>query len=155
MASLKNQLRSDLTSAMKSSDAESVRTIRMILTAITQAEVSGTQSHELSAEEEVAILSTELKRRKESAQAYTEANRLELAEAELAEADVIQRYLPQPLSDSELHELVSAAVEQAASEGLTGGRAMGAVMKSLKPATAGKVDGTHLAAVVKSTLGIG
>lgn len=139
---------------MKASDADSVRTIRMILTAITQAEVAGKQSRELSSDDEVAILSTELKRRRESAEAFTQAGRDELAQAELAEADVIARYLPQPLTEAELSALVEAAVAKAADDGLTGGRAMGAVMKELKPATAGRVDGGQLAAIVKRALGL-
>lgn len=139
---------------MKASDADSVRTIRMILTAITQAEVAGKQSRELSGDDEVAILSTELKRRRESAEAFTQAGRDELAQAELAEADVIARYLPQPLTEAELSALVEAAVAKAADDGLTGGRAMGAVMKELKPATAGRVDGGQLAAIVKRALGL-
>lgn len=154
MTSLKTQLQADLATAMKASDADTLRTLRMVLTAITQAEVAGTQSRELTEDEEVAILSTELKRRRESADAFTQAGREELAQAELAEAEVIQRYLPQPLSEAELSELVEAAVATAAGEGLTGGRAMGAVMKQLKPATAGRVDGGQLATMVKQALGL-
>lgn len=140
---------------MRSGDADTVRTVRMILTSITQAEVSGTEAHELSHDDEVAILTTELKRRRESAEAFTAAGRDELAAAEVAEAGVIQRYLPTPLTDDEVAALVSAAVADAEAQGLSGGRAMGAVMKSLKPATAGRVDGGALAASVKQALGLG
>ncbi|MCB0916184.1 MAG: GatB/YqeY domain-containing protein [Actinobacteria bacterium] len=155
MTSLKNTLQTDLTVAMRAGDAESVRTIRMVLTAITQAEVSGKAAHELTHDDEVAILSTELKRRRESAEAFSDAGRPELAEAELAEADVIARYLPQPLTEAELAALVAAAVDQAEAEGLQGGRAMGAVMKALKPQTAGRCDGAVLAGMVKQALGLG
>ncbi len=155
MTSLKATLQADLTTAMRSGDAESVRTIRMILTAITQAEVSGKQAHELSHDDEVSILSTELKRRRESAEAFADADRQELADAELAEAAVISRYLPQPLTEDELHELVADAVADAEQQGLQGGRAMGAVMKSLKPTTAGRCDGAVLAGMVKRALGLG
>jgi uncharacterized protein len=155
MTSLKETLHSDLTAAMRSGDAETVRTVRMILTSITQAEVSGTTAHELSHDDEVAILTTELKRRRESAEAFAAADRAELAQAELAEAEVIQRYLPAPLSADEVAALVAQAVSAAEAQGLSGGRAMGAVMKSLKPATAGRVDGAALAASVKQALGLG
>lgn len=155
MPTLKTQLQSDLSTAMKASDSDTVRTIRMLLTAVSQAEVAGTQSHELTEDEEVALLATELKKRREAADAFTDAGRSELADAELAEAEVIQKYLPQPLGAAELDELVASAVAQAAADGLTGGRAMGAVMKQLKPATAGRVDGGVLAAMVKQALGIG
>lgn len=154
MSSLKQTMQSDLTTAMRAGDADTVRTLRMVLTSITQAEVSGTQAHELTEADEVALLSTELKRRKESAEAFRSAGREELAAAEEAEAVVIQRYLPQPLSDAELDELIAAAVANAEAAGATGGRAMGAVMKELKPSTAGRVDGAELAARVKSALGM-
>lgn len=154
MSSLKQTMQSDLTTAMRAGDADTVRTLRMVLTSITQAEVSGTQAHELSEADEVALLSTELKRRKESAEAFRAAGRDELADAEDAEAVVIQRYLPQPLSDAELDEMIAAAVANAEATGATGGRAMGAVMKELKPGTAGRVDGAELAARVKAALGM-
>lgn len=155
MTSLKDTLHTDLTAAMRAGDTETVRTVRMILTAITQAEVSGTTAHELSHDDEVAILTTELKRRRESAEAFAAADREELAQAELAEAAVIRRYLPEPLTDEEVAALVAQVVADAEAQGLTGGRAMGAVMKSLKPATAGRVDGGALAATVKQALGLG
>lgn len=155
MTSLKETLQSDLTDAMRASDADTVRTLRMVLTAITQAEVSGTAAHALTPADETAILTSELKKRRESAEAFDGAGRGELADAERAEAAVIQRYLPEPLTAEETATLVAAAVADAEAAGLTGGRAMGAVMKSLKPATAGRVDGAVLAAEVKSALGMG
>lgn len=155
MTSLKENLQADLTDAMRSSDAETVRTLRMVLTAITQAEVSGTAAHALTPEDETAILTSELKKRRESAEAFDAAGRAELADAERAEAAVIQRYLPEPLSADEVAAMVAAAVADAEAAGLSGGRAMGTVMKSLKPATAGRVDGAELAAQVKTALGMG
>lgn len=154
MTSLKQTMQADLTNAMRSGDADTVRTLRMVLTNISQAEVSGTQAHELSEADEVVLLSTELKRRRESAEAFAAAGREELAAAEEAEAAVIQRYLPQPLSDDELDEMIAVAVANAEAAGASGGRAMGAVMKELKPGTAGRVDGAELAARVKAALGM-
>lgn len=154
MTSLKQTMQSDLTVAMRAGDADTVRTLRMVLTSITQAEVAGSQAQELDEAAEVALLSTELKRRKESAEAFRGAGREELAAAEDAEATVIARYLPQPLSDSELDEMIAVAVANAEVSGATGGRAMGAVMKELKPGTAGRVDGAQLAAKVKAALGM-
>jgi uncharacterized protein YqeY len=155
MTSLKETLQADLTTAMRASDTESTRTIRMVLTAITQAEVAGKQAHMLSGDEEIAILTSELKKRREAAEAFAAADRPELATKENEEAAVIQRYLPQPLTADEVDALVTAAVANAAAAGLTGGRAMGAVMKELKGPTAGKVDGAALATAVKSALGMG
>ncbi len=155
MASLKDTMQSDLTSAMRSHHEVTVRTLRMVLTSITAAQVAGKSAHELTADEEVALLSTELKRRQEAAAAFAAADRPELAAGEEQEADVIRRYLPAPLSPDEVSALVAAAVAEAAAAGQTGGRAMGTVMKTLKPQTSGRVDGGELAAAVKSALGIG
>ncbi len=155
MASLKDTMQSDLTTAMRAHDEVTVRTLRMVLTSITAAQVAGKSAHELSADEEVALLSTELKRRQEAATAFTAAGRPELAAGEEQEAAVIRRYLPTPLTTDEVSDLVAAAVAEAEAAGLSGGRAMGTVMKTLKPQTAGRVDGGELAAAVKSALGLG
>lgn len=155
MAAIKQALRSDLTTAMKAHDAARVATIRMALTAITTEEVAGKQARELSEADEIAVLTREAKRRKESAAAFAEAGRSDRVDQELAEAAIIAKYLPVPLTEDEVRPLVAAAVAGAASQGLTGGRAMGAVMKELKPATTGRYDGAELAVLVKRELGIG
>ncbi|MFN8125028.1 MAG: GatB/YqeY domain-containing protein [Candidatus Nanopelagicales bacterium] len=154
MSALKEQLRSDLTAALKSGDADTVGTIRMALAAISKEEVAGKSARELSDDDVVVVLTGEVKRRKEAAAAYRDAQRPELAAQELAEADVLAAYLPAPLSRAEVDELISAAVAGAESQGLSGGRAMGAVMKELKPATTGRFDGAELAALVKQALGM-
>lgn len=154
MSDLKQLLRDDLTSAIKSGDTEAVGTIRMALAAISKEEVAGKSARELSDDEVVAVLTGEVKRRKEAAVAYSDAQRPELAEKELAEADVLSRYLPEPLSADEVRRLVDEAVAAAEADGLSGGRAMGAAMKQLKPTTAGRFDGAELAALVKQSLGM-
>ena len=154
MSDLKQRLRDDLTVAIKSGDSESVGTIRMALAAVSKEEVAGKSARELSDDEVVAVLTSEVKRRKEAAVAYRDAQRPELADKELAEADVLSRYLPEPLTDDEVRRLVDEAVAAADADGLTGGRAMGAVMKQLKPATAGRYDGAELATLVKQSLGM-
>lgn len=154
MTSLKQSMQADLTTAMRAGDADTVRTLRMVLTSISQAEVSGVKAQELDEMAEIALLSTELKRRRESAEAFWAAGREELAAAEDAEAQVIMRYLPQPLGEAEVDELIATAVANAQAAGMAGGRAMGAVMKELKAQTAGRVDGAELAAKVKAALGV-
>lgn len=154
MSDLKQRLRDDLTAALKSGDTESVATIRMALAAISKEEVAGKSARDLSDEEVIAVLTSEVKRRKEAAAAYQDAQRPELSAQELREAEILSRYLPDPLTSDEVERLVAEAVTAAAAEGLTGGRAMGAVMKQLKPATAGRVDGSELAALVKQSLGL-
>ena len=154
MTSLKQQIRADLTDAMRAKDRETLATLRMVLTAVSAEEVSGSAARELSDDEVIAVLVRERKRRQEAALAFTDGGRDELAAAEEAEAVIISRYLPTALSDEELAQLVAVAVANAEDAGLSGGRAMGAVMRELKPATAGKVDGSKLAGLVKQSLGL-
>lgn len=152
---LKDSLRDDLTTAMKSHDQVAVDTIRMALTSITNAEVSGKQARELSDDEVVAVLVREVKKREEAAAAFRAGGREATAEEEDAQAEVLRKYLPTPLSEEDLQALVADAVERAQQEGLSGGRAMGRVMGLLKEPTAGRVDGAVLAGAVKRALGMG
>ncbi len=155
MTSIKDQLRQDLTAAMKAGDRDTVGTIRMVLTSLSKAEVSGDSAKELNDEETTAVLTSEAKRRKEAAAEFENAGGDDVAKKERAEADILARYLPTPLTTEELDRLVANAVDAATEAGLSGGRAMGSVMKSLKPATVGRVDGAELAATVKRALGLG
>ncbi len=155
MTSIKEQLRRDLTIAMKAGDRDAVGTIRMVLTSVSKAEVSGESAKELDDAETTAVLTSEAKRRKEAAEEFERAGRQDLANKERAEAEVLARYLPDPLSATELDQLIAVAVDTAQGAGLSGGRAMGVVMKDLKQSTVGRVDGADLAAAVKQALGLG
>ncbi|MDO9454473.1 GatB/YqeY domain-containing protein [Nocardioides sp.] len=152
MATLKEQLRTDLTTAIKARDTLSSSTLRMVLTSITNAEVAGKEARELSDEEVVGVLSSEAKRRREAAVAFDEGGRAESAEKERAEAGVIAHYLPEQLTADEIQQLVTAAVEQtgAAGEGM---RAMGKVMGVVQPQVKGRADGGAVAAEVRRQLG--
>jgi len=152
MSNLKDRLRRDLTAAMKARDEIRSSTLRMVLTAVTNAEVAGKQARELSDDDIVGVLSTEAKKRREAAAAFQEGGRAELAQKEAAEASVIADYLPEPLSEAEIAELVTAAIAQvgAAGEGM---RAMGKVMGVLTPQTKGRADGGVVAAEVRRQLG--
>lgn len=154
MSELKQRLRDDLTASIRSGDSESTGTIRMALTAITKEEVAGKSARELSDDDVIGVLTSEVKRRKEAATAYRDAGRPELADKELAEAQILARYLPEQLTADDVQTLVDQAVAAAVDAGLSGGRAMGAVMKELKPATTGRFDGAELAAMVKQALGM-
>jgi uncharacterized protein len=151
MAELKERLRADLTTAMKARDSLRSSTLRMLLTAITNAEVSGKQARELDDQQVVDVLSTEVKKRREAATAYDDAGRQELADKERAEAEVITDYLPAQLSDEEVSAIVTAAVEStgAAGEGM---KAMGKVMGVVQPQVKGRADGAAVAAEVKRQL---
>jgi uncharacterized protein len=152
MSALKDRLRTDLTAAMKARDEVRSSTLRMVLTAITNAEVAGKEARELSDDDIVGVLSTEAKKRREAAAAFSEGGRAEMAAKEQAEAAVITEYLPAQLSDAEIADLVSVAIAQtgAAGEGM---RAMGKVMGVLTPQTKGRADGAAVAAEVRRQLG--
>ena len=149
MAELKDRLRSDLTVSMRGRDELRTATIRMVLAAVTNAEVAGAQAREISDDEVVGVLAKEAKKRRDAADAFRQGGRPDLAEREDAEAAVIARYLPAPLTDDELDALVDAAV---AETGATSLREMGAVMKRLATDVAGRADGARVAAAVKARL---
>src|SRR3984885_6279168 len=106
---LKEQLRTDLTDAMRARDQVRLRTLRMALTSITNEEVSGDSVHELSDDQVLKVLTREAKKRREAAEAFAAAGRADQAEAERAEGEVLAGYLPAQLSDDELASLVAAA----------------------------------------------
>ena len=152
MSSLNDRLRSDLTAAIKAREEVRSSTLRMVLTSITNAEVSGKSARELSDAEVVDVLSSEAKRRREAAVAFEDGNRPEMAAKERAEAAVIADYLPEQLSVEEIASIVSAAVEQAGAAG-EGMRAMGKVMGIVQPQVKGRADGAAVAAEVRRQLG--
>ena len=149
MAELKDRLRADLTESIRARNELRTATIRMVLTAVTNAEVAGTEARELSDDDVLAVLTKEAKKRREAADAYRDAGRADRAEREEAEAAVIADYLPTPLTDDELAELVDAAVAEV---GATSMRDMGAVMKRLTPQVAGRAEGRTVADAVKARL---
>ncbi|MGB6458291.1 MAG: GatB/YqeY domain-containing protein [Streptosporangiaceae bacterium] len=149
MPTLKDQLRADLTTAMKARDDTRTRTLRMALTAISTEEVSGSAAHELTDEQIVRILTREAKRRREAAAAFAAAGRADQAAAEEAEEKVLTSYLPAQLDDAELAALVAAAI---AETGATGSAGIGPVMKLVTPRVAGRAEGSRVAAMVRSQL---
>jgi uncharacterized protein YqeY len=152
MSSLKERLRSDLTEAMKARDAARSSTLRMILTAVTNAEVAGSTAKELSDDEMITVLASEAKKRREAAVAFEEGGRPESAAKERAEAAVIAEYLPQQLTPEEIAEVVAEAVEQLGAAG-AGPKAMGKVMGMVQPKVKGRADGAAVAAEVRRQLG--
>jgi len=146
MAALKDQLRSDLTAAMKARDEVRTRTLRMALTAVSNAEVAGATARELSDDEVLKVLTREAKRRREAADAFATAGRTEQAAAEQAEGEVLDGYLPAQLGDDEIAAIVTAEIEQS---GAVGMGAMGQVMKAVTPRVAGRADGGRVAAEVR------
>ncbi len=149
MSDLKDRLRLDLNTAMKARDNVTTATLRMTLTAITQEEVAGATARELSDDEVMRVITREGRKRREAAEAYDSAGRTDLAERERAEGQVLQRYLPAQLDDTELAELVRAAVAEA---GATTPRDIGAVMKIVQPRVAGRADGKRVSDEVRRQL---
>ena len=152
MSALKDRLRTDLTASIKGRDEVRSSTLRMLLTAITNAEVAGKQQVELSDDDIVGVLSTEAKKRREAATAFEDGGRHEMAEKERAELAVLVDYLPAQLGEAEIAEIVTRAIEQtgAAGEGM---RAMGKLMGVVQPQVKGKADGGAVAAEVRRQLG--
>lgn len=150
MATLKDQLRADLTAAMKARDETRTRTLRMALTSISTEEVSGAAAHDLTDDEVIKILTREAKRRREAAAAFAEAGRDDQAAEERAEEGVLVAYLPAQLDDAELTAMVQAAIAESGASGPAG---MGQVMKVLTPRVAGRAEGSRVAALVRSQLG--
>ncbi len=146
---LKDSLKHDLTEAMRARDELVLSTIRLCLSAITNEEVSGKEARVLNEAEVIQVLSREAKKRRESAQAFADANRPDRAERENAEGEVISRYLPTPLSEAELSSLIAEAIKETGAAGPAG---MGLVMKILSPKIAGRADGAAVSSAVRAAL---
>jgi len=150
-STLKERLRSDLTEAIKDRDKVRSGTIRMVLTAITEAEVAGSEAIELSDQQVLDVVIREAKKRREAEVAYTNAGRSELAEKERAESDVLADYLPQKLTLEEIAAIVADAIASTGAAEL-GMKGMGRVMAQVTPQTKGKADGSVVAAEVRRQL---
>jgi uncharacterized protein YqeY len=149
LVGIKETLKSDLTEAIRSSDKLVSGTIRMVLTAITNEEVSGKEARVLSDAEIITVLSREAKKRREASDEFAKAGREDKAAEERAEGEVIARYLPEQMSEDDVKKLVAAAI---ASTGAAGPADMGKVMGVLKPQVAGKADGGMVSTLVKAAL---
>lgn len=152
MTQLKDRLRADLTTSIKARDEVRTSTLRMVLTAVTNAEVAGKQTRELSDDDVLGVLTSEAKKRREAAEAFDGAGRTEMAAKERAEAVVIADYLPEPLSEADVVALVTATIAELG-VGDDGMRAMGRVMGVVTPQVKGRADGGAVAAEVRRQLG--
>ncbi|MBB4907141.1 GatB/YqeY domain-containing protein [Actinophytocola algeriensis] len=154
MADLKARLRTDLAAAIKSRETTRMAALRMALASITTEEVAGDEARELSDGEVEKVLTREVKKRKEAAEAFAGAGRVEQAQAERDEAAVLTDYLPKQLSDDELSALVSDAVAEVTGQlgEAPGPRQMGQVMKAANAKVAGRAEGGRVAAAVKALL---
>jgi uncharacterized protein YqeY len=136
-------VKSDVTTAMKAGDRERATALRMVVSELQKAEKDGAGA------DEVQVLQRERKRRLESAKAYRDAGRDDLAVAEEREAELIEDYLPDQISDEELREIVGDAVAQS---GASSPKEMGKVMSMVMPKVEGRADGRRVSDAVKELL---
>lgn len=150
MAATKTQLKNDLADALRAKDEFAKSVIRMMMAAITVEEVAGDVARELSDEEEIAVITKEQRKRRDSAATYAEAGRPELAEKEEREAEFMATYLPAPMTEDEVRALVDeevAAVPEATM------KHMGAIVKAVNAKVAGRAEGRLVAQLVRAALG--
>jgi hypothetical protein len=140
--SLAESVKQDLTSAMKAGEKARVGALRLVLSELQKAAKDGTG-------DELGVLRRERKRRLESAEAFRNAGRTELAEGEEAEAAIIQAYLPAELGDDELEAVVKQAI---AETGATSPKDLGGVMKVAMERTGGRADGKRVSALAREAL---
>jgi hypothetical protein len=143
MSTILERVQADTRDAMKAGERERVGALRMLANALQQDAKMGNG-------DEVAVLQRERKKRLEAAEAYREGGRDDQAAAEEAEAEAIEDYLPEQLSDEELEELVGAAVEESGAEGP---KEMGKVMSIVMPKVGGRADGKRVSQAVRQRLG--
>jgi len=136
------QVRADMTSAMKAGEKDRVGALRLVLSELQRAAKDG-------GDDELAVLRRERKRRLEAALQFRDGDRPELAESEESEAKLIEGYLPAELSDSELESLVAAAIAQT---GASTPRDLGQVMKAVMASSGGRADGKRASASVREAL---
>lgn len=153
MSELKDRLRADLTKSIKARDALRSSTIRMVLSAITNAEVAGKSARELSDDDVLTVLGSEAKKRREAAEAFDAGDRPKLAAKEREEATILADYLPEQFSVEEIVSIVTEAVATSGTAG-AGMKAMGKVMGIIAPRVKGRAEGGAVAAEVKRQLGI-
>jgi uncharacterized protein YqeY len=145
---LKGQITEDMKSAMKAGDKDRLKVVRLILAAIKQIEVD--QRIELDDAMVLGVIEKMVKQRRDSVEQFQKGNRNDLADIELAEIDILDTYLPEPLSDTEVDALIDAAIAATGAESI---RDMGKVMGQVKSQAAGRADMGAVGAKVKARLG--
>ena len=150
--SLKEKIREDMKAAFKAGDSAVRGTLNMLLSVIQNREIekrTRTGESELTDEETVASIQTEIKKRKDAAAQYESAGRADSAAAERAEAGVLMRYMPEQLSEDEVKRLIADAIS---ATGASGAKDQGRVMGQVAPKIKGKFDGARLGELVAQAL---
>jgi uncharacterized protein YqeY len=146
---MKSQIEADLKQAQLNKDELATATLRLLLSELKYAELK--QSTPLSDQEVLSVLQREVKKRRESIEAFTNGNRPEMAEKELAEAKILEKYLPEQISDSELTNLIETTITEV---GATTMADMGKVIAEVMPKVSGRAEGSRVSAMVKAKLGL-
>jgi uncharacterized protein YqeY len=149
---LADQLRVDLTAAMKRRDEVATSALRMAIAAMKEASVAGKEAKELTDDDILKVLNKEVKRRDEAAEAFRNADRPDRADREQAEREVLASYLPAALSPEELETLIT---EVLAEGGFSGMQSMGPAMKAITARVAGRADGKTVSDLVRTRLSAG
>jgi uncharacterized protein YqeY len=147
MGTLSEQIRSDMTSAMKAQEKDRLSTLRMLQSAIKNEQIN--IGHELSDEEAMTVIRKAVKQRQDSIEQYTKGNRPELAEKERVEMELLKAYLPPELTEEEIE---SGVREIVASTGAQSKKDMGKVMKEATARYKGRVDGKKIQEIVSRLL---
>lgn len=147
--SLQTEVMTAMKTAMKAKDQNALASLRAIKSAILTAQTESGASEELAEEEEIKILQKLVKQRKDSAAIYKEQDRTEMAEEELAQAAVIEQFLPEQMSPEEIEKIVLSIIE---TTGATGMQDMGKVMELASQELAGKADGKTISTIVRQKL---
>lgn len=147
--SLSAKIMEDIKTAMKAKDTVALESLRAVKSALLLAQTETGAKAEITEDEEMKILQKLVKQRKDSANIYIEQGRPDLAEPELAQAAVIEKFLPAQLSEQEIEVIVSEII---AESGVSGMAAMGKIMGEASAKLAGKADGKTISAIVKKLL---
>jgi uncharacterized protein len=147
--SLETQIMEEMKNAMRAKDTVALEALRAIKSGIILAKTESGASEALSADDEIKLLQRLVKQRKDSANIYTEQDRADLAAPELAQVAVIEKFLPEQLSETEVEAIVSKIISEG---GFSGMASMGQVMGKASAALAGKTDGKTISTIVKKLL---
>ncbi|ACO04575.1 MAG TPA: GatB/YqeY domain-containing protein [Persephonella sp.] len=147
MAELLKKLQDEMKAAMKSGDKEKLSTIRMLISEIKKVQID--QKKELSDDEIIAVIQRYAKQRKESIKQYREAGREDLAQKEEKELQIVQQFLPQPLTEEEIEKIVEETIKELNASSM---KDMGKVMKAVMEKVKGRAEGAVVSSIVKSKL---
>lgn len=145
---LLSTLNDDMKTAMKAKDKETLQVIRMLKASIQNEQIK--KGADLNEEEELTVLSREMKQRRDSLTEFEKADRTDLAEKVKGEIAIVEKYLPAQLDEAEIRQIVAGAIEKT---GASSPKEFGKVMGSVMPQVKGKADGNQVNAIVKELLG--